>query len=122
MITTATLYSMPNSRTISLPAPTICAIRYRAMMVSEALAARMRIFFWPRRKAVTSAKLKRPRLRRRSATRNRSEEHTSELQSRENLVCRLLLEKKKLKILNEPIVELKYQLYPFLNIFNASTI
>src|SRR5690606_41445629 len=28
----------------------------------------------------------------------RSEEHTSELQSRENLVCRLLLEKKKPKI------------------------
>src|SRR5207302_6419212 len=28
------------------------------------------------------------------AARNRSEEHTSELQSRENLVCRLLLEKK----------------------------
>src|SRR5690606_40997189 len=27
----------------------------------------------------------------------RSEEHTSELQSRENLVCRLLLEKKKIK-------------------------
>src|SRR5690606_28977729 len=27
----------------------------------------------------------------------RSEEHTSELQSRENLVCRLLLEKKKMK-------------------------
>src|SRR5690606_39907200 len=30
----------------------------------------------------------------------RSEEHTSELQSRENLVCRLLLEKKKNVILN----------------------
>src|SRR5690606_40849246 len=29
----------------------------------------------------------------------RSEEHTSELQSRENLVCRLLLEKKNNKIL-----------------------
>src|SRR5690606_40883617 len=29
---------------------------------------------------------------------SRSEEHTSELQSRENLVCRLLLEKKKKKI------------------------
>src|SRR6266511_5002483 len=29
----------------------------------------------------------------------RSEEHTSELQSRENLVCRLLLEKKKKKML-----------------------
>src|SRR5690606_41397106 len=30
----------------------------------------------------------------------RSEEHTSELQSRENLVCRLLLEKKKNEIQN----------------------
>src|SRR2546430_9006287 len=29
------------------------------------------------------------------ATRSRSEEHTSELQSQSNLVCRLLLEKKK---------------------------
>src|SRR5690606_41575263 len=29
---------------------------------------------------------------------DRSEEHTSELQSRENLVCRLLLEKKKKRI------------------------
>src|SRR5690606_41159489 len=35
--------------------------------------------------------------RRRTRSR-RSEEHTSELQSRENLVCRLLLEKKKLII------------------------
>src|SRR5690606_39721605 len=33
--------------------------------------------------------------RRARAQRLRSEEHTSELQSRENLVCRLLLEKKK---------------------------
>src|SRR3712207_7057476 len=31
------------------------------------------------------------------ATRERSEEHTSELQSRQYLVCRLLLEKKKNK-------------------------
>src|SRR5690606_41156229 len=31
----------------------------------------------------------------RTSTLARSEEHTSELQSRENLVCRLLLEKKK---------------------------
>src|SRR5690606_42059391 len=31
------------------------------------------------------------------STSRRSEEHTSELQSRENLVCRLLLEKKKKK-------------------------
>src|SRR6266511_6204446 len=34
------------------------------------------------------------------STTRRSEEHTSELQSRENLVCRLLLEKKKLRILH----------------------
>src|SRR5690606_41651605 len=31
----------------------------------------------------------------------RSEEHTSELQSRENLVCRLLLEKKKKKQMHD---------------------
>src|SRR6267378_4190034 len=34
-----------------------------------------------------------------SAGRNRSEEHTSELKSRRALVCRLLLEKKKISIL-----------------------
>src|SRR5947209_12197199 len=33
----------------------------------------------------------------------RSEEHTSELQSRQYLVCRLLLEKKKIKKNNEEI-------------------
>src|SRR5690606_41350012 len=48
-----------------------------------------------------STRVKPPRRRRRGAslrtetTGRRSEEHTSELQSRENLVCRLLLEKKK---------------------------
>src|SRR5690606_42143813 len=34
-------------------------------------------------------------VKRDQASQGRSEEHTSELQSRENLVCRLLLEKKK---------------------------
>src|SRR5438874_7265606 len=34
----------------------------------------------------------------RPSSRRRSEEHTSELQSRRDLVCRLLLEKKKKKI------------------------
>src|SRR2546430_11351501 len=33
----------------------------------------------------------------------RSEEHTSELQSQSNLVCRLLLEKKKIQTLNERV-------------------
>src|SRR2546430_7485692 len=32
----------------------------------------------------------------------RSEEHTSELQSQSNLVCRLLLEKKKKRLFDEP--------------------
>src|SRR3989442_4329064 len=36
--------------------------------------------------------------RRRAARDTRSEEHTSELQSRPHLVCRLLLEKKKNKL------------------------
>src|SRR2546430_4608053 len=37
---------------------------------------------------------------------SRSEEHTSELQSQSNLVCRLLLEKKK----NDPLVQLSRHL------------
>src|SRR5207302_10224599 len=44
-----------------------------------------------RARALRHARARKNRVRRR----NRSEEHTSELQSRENLVCRLLLEKKK---------------------------
>src|SRR5690606_41455913 len=42
-------------------------------------------------------KIEVPKKRRTSKYYIRSEEHTSELQSRENLVCRLLLEKKKNK-------------------------
>src|SRR3989442_6000824 len=38
----------------------------------------------------------------------RSEEHTSELQSRPHLVCRLLLEKKKKKINNNHSMRHKY--------------
>src|SRR5260370_12529526 len=37
--------------------------------------------------------------------RSRSEEHTSELQSHLNLVCRLLLEKKKIQLLRDCTVE-----------------
>src|SRR5207302_7138702 len=51
-----------------------------------------------------STRAPRPRMQRRPVPRSvessRSEEHTSELQSRENLVCRLLLEKKKKKHIN----------------------
>src|SRR5262249_62064318 len=57
----------------------------------------------PRRPGPRTARRRRPdepapgpRMRaRRRADRQRSEEHTSELQSLTNLVCRLLLEKKK---------------------------
>src|SRR5690606_41980218 len=58
---------------------------------------------WPRRSP--ASKPSPPRRSRRairscaliaSVPPSRSEEHTSELQSRENLVCRLLLEKKKI--------------------------
>src|SRR2546427_5741886 len=53
----------------------------------------------PSRASSCGSRLRNPppmtRLRLRSLRSNRSEEHTSELQSQSNLVCRLLLEKKK---------------------------
>src|SRR5690606_40078205 len=45
------------------------------------------------------------RLRFPTAALRRSEEHTSELQSRENLVCRLLLEKKKKTIRTKRLIK-----------------
>src|SRR5688572_32517986 len=45
--------------------------------------------------------------RRRQRSAHRSEEHTSELQSQSNLVCRLLLEKKKTKNSNIPYHQLQ---------------
>src|SRR5438445_1944977 len=45
----------------------------------------------------------------------RSEEHTSELQSRQYLVCRLLLEKKKFIVFVEYIVPSKFALSPYLS-------
>src|SRR5438874_7622331 len=44
----------------------------------------------------------------RRATLSRSEEHTSELQSRRDLVCRLLLEKKKKKKIVKRVERLHY--------------
>src|SRR2546422_4079992 len=46
------------------------------------------------------------------ALRARSEEHTSELQSRLHLVCRLLLEKKKKKKRTQTIRDIKRQMMP----------
>src|SRR5690606_40356023 len=50
------------------------------------------VFAWV---ALSSGDAAIPRLPAQPRAHPRSEEHTSELQSRENLVCRLLLEKKK---------------------------
>src|SRR6266498_4694959 len=54
--------------------------------------------FSPPRPACLMTKLDTSCVEPRSTCRNRSEEHTSELQSRPHLVCRLLLEKKKKNI------------------------
>src|SRR6478672_13464362 len=50
----------------------------------------------------------RPGGRRRVGRLARSEEHTSELQSRSDLVCRLLLEKKKEMIETTPLYKIKH--------------
>src|SRR5437870_9041075 len=47
-----------------------------------------------------------------SRTFRRSEEHTSELQSRGHLVCRLLLEKKKKQHLHQHILAINPSSYP----------
>src|SRR5437899_8343996 len=52
------------------------------------------------------------RLQRAHLAAHRSEEHTSELQSLRHLVCRLLLEKKKIKNINKTIlVVTRYRAY-----------
>src|SRR5206468_12082446 len=67
-----------------------------ALPISMAAAMRSRSCSPPR--ASTSSGVWFPTSARRSGRRSwRSEEHTSELQSRSDLVCRLLLEKKKNK-------------------------
>src|SRR5690606_40120272 len=58
---------------------------YRCYCTREEIEARRRI-----------AESEKRQYRYEGTCRDRSEEHTSELQSRENLVCRLLLEKKKI--------------------------
>src|SRR2546430_6872668 len=47
-----------------------------------------------------------------TSRKNRSEEHTSELQSQSNLVCRLLLEKKKDSLNSSPVLFSTHMLYP----------
>src|SRR5207302_8983074 len=71
-------------------APLRCGARSRALSAPRRLVPRRR----ERSRCAASAQ-RRPSARSWNQATWRSEEHTSELQSRENLVCRLLLEKKK---------------------------
>src|SRR5690606_40730277 len=70
--------------------PTVTEL-LRTLALSETTASLVPGAFHPRRDfGYRSYKIFRE-----ERAKTRSEEHTSELQSRENLVCRLLLEKKK---------------------------
>src|SRR5256886_6550098 len=51
----------------------------------------------------------------------RSEEHTSELQSQSNLVCRLLLEKKKKKSNTYTSIPSYHSLQTYLNLYSTSS-
>src|SRR5688572_32142024 len=70
------------SRDTHIPGATIAGLTWQALDYAEGLV----------RVGVQSA-VERPEAK--ELIRKRSEEHTSELQSQSNLVCRLLLEKKK---------------------------
>lgn len=62
----------PSSSATRLPAPTICATRYRTETVTEEVPAAMRTGRSLIRAATTSARVNRPQLRTSSATRNRT--------------------------------------------------
>src|SRR5438034_2348872 len=63
----------------------------------------------PGRRRFISASVSRPSRPGIQMSRKRSEEHTSELQSHSDLVCRLLLEKKKHKQAKEKKQYMKYK-------------
>src|SRR5690606_39873505 len=86
------LHSFPTRRSSDLAAASPSPVRDRACSPGSAGPRRTR---WCAGRAGTGCSRRRGRSGRAPARRPRSEEHTSELQSRENLVCRLLLEKKK---------------------------
>src|SRR2546430_13123970 len=73
------------------------------------------LFRSPAKRGSATPRIPRPVMRKRPPARNcgfasfanRSEEHTSELQSQSNLVCRLLLEKKKKHRIRESTLDTK---------------
>src|SRR5690606_41580047 len=91
--------SLPDARPISR--------RVRAARVEVRLLGELHLRVLQRQRAVDlvgrdihkplrPARRPAPRIQQHLRPARRSEEHTSELQSRENLVCRLLLERKKM--------------------------
>src|SRR5690606_39786465 len=85
------LHSFPPRRSSDLPQPTRCEIL-------SGFAPRISSCSSSQRNSQNAATTALPNTH--AARCARSEEHTSELQSRENLVCRLLLEKKKTNMRN----------------------
>src|SRR3712207_6880451 len=77
------------SRRYGVPSRGCTTLNHRGSSPSRDIAKATRV--WPRTRIITTtvSPMHAPTLIR------RSEEHTSELQSRQYLVCRLLLEKKK---------------------------
>src|SRR5256884_2745720 len=65
----------------------------------------------PPRRHTSTTTAAAPRSAKSSPSRTRSEEHTSELQSRLHLVCRLLLEKKKKQKINNNTLKTIVELY-----------
>src|SRR3989449_7410658 len=79
--------SLGRRRAFSLQPPSLLAASARSLCCSAPLPGRTCCHAWEKLPALGGTWI--------LPGRNRSEEHTSELQSRLHLVCRLLLEKKK---------------------------
>src|SRR5256886_11153893 len=69
-------------------APWLAALQHRALVLAAGAVGIVALLY----AVIGSLRIRRGRVR---ASDYRSEEHTSELQSQSNLVCRLLLEKNK---------------------------
>src|SRR5438552_9840288 len=98
-----------------LPPPTSTLFPYttlfRSVLTTAPTERQVRHVLWQEiRKKHTNAKITLPGrlLTTRLDAGNRSEEHTSELQSPDHLVCRLLLEKKKKQNANSSVSTKKY--------------
>src|SRR5690606_39758106 len=92
------LHSFPTRRSSDLssstfPLPTSCATRLRVTLATGITTPISAAASRPKSKSFCSSTFVNVGVKSRFT---RSEEHTSELQSRENLVCRLLLEKKNI--------------------------